>query len=338
MKIRQILCRGVVLTRTQQRSASRRRPCDRARKIPRVGSQRREYIILSIACATMMEPAAEEHDEWTIRRHLAATYRICDKLGLNEGVCNHLSALLPGEPFRFLVIRYGLAWDEVTAENLVACDLNGNIVAGKGPVEVTAMRIHAAVHMSDPSKYRCVLHTHMPFTSALCSTDRFELSMCHQNSLKFFRDIAYDREYHGLVMDPNEGSRLAAAMDGKTCLLHRCHGPIVTGPSVATAFDNLYYLERAAQVQVLAMGTTAAGGGALCKVSEEDARRTKAQMDGELEYNARCHLAARIRELERTDRAAAGAAWPSASAALASGLALGALFGFALRSSLSCRV
>lgn len=267
--------------------------------------------------------------EATIRRELAGVYRACERLGLNEGVCNHLSAMLPGEPFRFVVIRYGLGWDEVTAENLVTCDAAGNIVAGEGPVETTAIQIHAAVHMSDPQKYACVLHTHMPYTAALCSTERFELSMCHQNSLRFHGDVAYDREYHGLVMDENEGARLARAMDGKMTLLHRCHGPIVTGANVATAFDNLYYLERAATVQVLAMSTLGAGG-RLCVVDEADAIATKAQMDAEIPFNAQCHLAARMREIDRADRAAKGPAWPAA-AALGLAAAAGALAALALR-------
>ena len=51
--------------------------------------------------------------EWSVRVDLAAVYRLCDRLGLNEGVCNHLSALVPGHHDRFLVNRYGLGWDEV---------------------------------------------------------------------------------------------------------------------------------------------------------------------------------------------------------------------------------
>ncbi|CAE8649359.1 unnamed protein product [Polarella glacialis] len=272
-------------------------------------------------------PAAAETDEHTIRRHLAAVYRTCHRLGLNEGVCNHLSALVPGdEPYRFLVIRYGLSWDEVTPNNLVLCDCDGNIIAGTGPVETTAMQIHAAVHMSDPAKYRCVLHTHMPYTTALCVTDRFELSMCHQNSLRFYDDVAYDHEYRGLVMDQDEGTRLAAALGGKRVLLHRCHGPIVTGDSVAAAFDSLYYLERAAMVQVLAMGTLA-GGGRLCTIDEETTKQTKALVDRELDYAARCHLGARMRELEDIDRRASGGrpCWRSAVALATTAFLAGAL-------------
>lgn len=144
-----------------------------------------------------------------------------------------------------------------------------------------------------------------------------------QNSLRFYKDVAYDRTYRGLVTDDNEGKRLAQQLGGKMTLLHRCHGPIVTGESVAAAFDNLYYLERAAMIQVLTMASVAAGGN-LCVVDEETAAHTKQQIDTTLDENARAHLGARLRELERTDRAAAGPAWPHAMALLAAA-AVGAL-------------
>ena len=278
--------------------------------------------------ASLALPAAEEENEDTIRKHLAAVYRICDQLKLNEGVCNHLSAMLPalpGQPFRFLVIRYGLGWDEVTAENLVCCDDKGSVLSGQGPVETTAIQIHAAVHLSNPKKYACVLHTHMPYTTALCTTERFELSMCHQNSLRFYDDISYDRTYQGLVFDDEEGRRLAAKLGGKTVLLHRCHGPIVTGPSVAVAFDHLYYLERAAQIQVLAM-SVASRSDQLCQIDEAIARRTKQQITDDVGYAARAHLGARMRALERAAHPIS-ASWPSLLALVAAGvagLALGA--------------
>ena len=109
-------------------------------------------------------------DEASIRRDLAAVYRICDKLGLNVGVCNHHTAMLHGT-LTVSSDSFGLGWDEVT-KNLVACAEFGNIISGEGPVETTAIKIHAAVHLSNPQKYACVLHTHMPFTAALCTSDK----------------------------------------------------------------------------------------------------------------------------------------------------------------------
>ena len=255
--------------------------------------------------------AATAAAEAATRKDLAATYRILDKLGLNEGVCNHLTALIPGSTDQFLVIRYGLDWSEVTPENLVLVDTSGKILKGEGPIEVTAFEIHRAIHLADPDKYACVLHTHMPCalliaavqrpfprldtalitlallaadTTALCcigsesateSIDAREgwpgLVMCHQNSARFYDDIAYDSSFNGLVTDKNEGTRIANAMGGKRVLLHRNHGVIVCNSSVAAAFDDIYYLERAAEIQVLAMST----GRPLVEMRPEVAASTK---------------------------------------------------------------
>lgn len=71
--------------------------------------------------------------------------------------------------------------------------------------------------------------------------------MCHQNSLRFYNRICYV-DYEGLVLDSNEGKRLAAEMNGKDIMMHENHGVIVCGKTIAEAFDELYYLERASQV------------------------------------------------------------------------------------------
>ena len=236
--------------------------------------------------------------EAAVRTDLAATYRLCDKLGLNEGIDNHLTALVPGSRGdRFLVIRYGLLWSEVTAENLVLVDADGTILAGEGPVETTAFEIHRAIHLQDPDKYACVFHTHQPWSTALCCADGVAegLAMCHQNSCRFHDDIAFDPAFNGLVHDRHEGDRLASALDGKRVLLHRSHGVIVCGRSVAEAFDDLYYLERAAQAQVLALST----GRTLSIIRDEVVRGTKAAFDADKAEYARLHLDAWKRQLDR---------------------------------------
>ena len=183
--------------------------------------------------------ASAAEDEASVRRDLAATYNLLHRLGLNEGACNHLSALVPGTRDRFLLNRYGLLWSEVTPQNLVLVDSQGGIVAGRGPVETTAFQIHRAVHLADPVRNAVVLHTHMPYATALCcTTSRGRsacLQMCHQNSLRFFGDWAYDDEFHGLVTDQREGDRLAAALRGARVLLAASHGVIVCGRTVAEA-------------------------------------------------------------------------------------------------------
>lgn len=61
-------------------------------------------------------------EEWKVRVDLAAIYRICNNLGFNEGINNHLTAAVPGMPGHFLVFAFGLLWSEVTASNLVLMD------------------------------------------------------------------------------------------------------------------------------------------------------------------------------------------------------------------------
>jgi ribulose-5-phosphate 4-epimerase/fuculose-1-phosphate aldolase len=143
---------------------------------------------------------------------------------------------------RFLVIQYGLSWSEVTPENLVCVDASGMIISGEGPVETTAFEIHRAIHLADPEKYACVLHTHQPYATALCCAQGKPrgLSMCHQNACRFFDEVSFDETFNGLVTDSREGERLAEAMRGRRVLLHSSHGVMVCGRSVAEAFDDLY--------------------------------------------------------------------------------------------------
>jgi len=249
----------------------------------------------------------------TVRSDLAAVYNLLHKFSLNEGACNHLTAMVPGTTDQFLVIRYGLLWSEVTPDNLVLVDAKGNILAGEGPVEVTAFEIHRAIHMADPDKYGCVLHTHMPNATALCCIDGNRgLIMCHQNSLRFHDDWAFDDKFSGLVQDNTEGDRLAGALKGKRVLLHSNHGVIVCGRTVAEAFDDLYYLERACMHQVLAMST----GQPLSLVNETVAAATKREFDLEKPESARLHLDAWKRECARERRAASGLSLQTTTALL----------------------
>jgi ribulose-5-phosphate 4-epimerase/fuculose-1-phosphate aldolase len=188
--------------------------------------------------------------ERAMRVDLAAAFRLAVRLDLHEGVCNHFSAMLPNGK-RFLLNRYGLHWSEVSASNLVALDAAGNVLDGEGEIEKTAFYIHSRIHVANP-RAACVLHTHMPYATALTLLEGGRLEMVEQNALRFHDDIAYDDTYNGLVVDNAEGDRLARVLGSKRVMFLANHGVLVVGPSVAEAFDALYYLERACRLQVLA--------------------------------------------------------------------------------------
>ena len=199
----------------------------------------------------------------------------------------------PGtQPLRFLCIAYGLAWSEVTASNLLLLDETGKVLEGSGAPDPTAFFIHSRIHKQHPHA-TCVLHTHMPHATALCCLEDMELKMINQNCLRFYDEVAYDTDYKGLVLGTVEGDRMARAMGSHRVLMHRNHGVITTGDSVAEAFDELYYLERCAQVQCLAYAT----GRPLATVSKEICVEYKKDVVKYRGCWAEKHFGARKREL-----------------------------------------
>jgi ribulose-5-phosphate 4-epimerase/fuculose-1-phosphate aldolase len=200
--------------------------------------------------ASATDPAVSQ-----ARVDLAAALRFAQRLGFSEGICNHFSAAVPGNPELFLLNPQGLHWSEITASDLIVVDSNGNLVEGRHKAEPTAFYIHSRIHRAKPDA-NCVLHTHMPYATALCCVEGGRLEWCSQNALRFYARTTYDPQYNGAALDEGEGDRIAAALRGRNNVLFLAHhGVIVTGSSIGQAFDDLYYLERACMNQVLAQST-----------------------------------------------------------------------------------
>ena len=189
-----------------------------------------------------------------LRDDLALALRAAAHHGLAEGVCNHFSIELPDGSGRFLLNPRGLMWSEVRADDIVLIDVQGRRLAGRHEVEPTAMFIHAAIHRLCGKA--CVLHTHMPHATALTlTTDRALDTTLSQNAMRFHGRIAVDRHYNGLALDASEGERIARAMHKADIAFLGNHGVVVCGARMDHAYDDLYYLERACRVQVLAQST-----------------------------------------------------------------------------------
>ena len=233
--------------------------------------------------------------ERTLRADLAAAFRLAVRLDLHEGVCNHFSVMMP-EGRRFLLNRYGLHWSEVSASNLLALDEEGRVLEGEGEFEKTAFWIHSRIHRANRHA-ACVLHTHMPYATALTLLEGARLEMVEQNALRFHDDIVYDDTYNGLVVEAAEGDRLARVLGDKRVLFLANHGVIVVGPSVAEAFDSLYYLERACRLQVMARMM----GGRLRAVRPEVVRAAFAMMREDAPKYAGAHFGALKRILDREE-------------------------------------
>lgn len=236
------------------------------------------------------------HDPITQARiDLAAALRWAARLGLNEGICNHFSLAVPGTQDRFLINPQGLHWSEISPDDLVVIDPEGNVNEGKHQVEATAFFIHGRIHRSKPNA-ACVLHTHMPYATAMAVSDGGRLEWANQNALRFYGRVAYDECYNGLVLDTEEGDRIRAQVENADVLFLANHGVIVCGETVARAFDDLYYLERACMVQVLAEST----GKPLKIVPESIAAMTGRQIASD-KVQPKLHLEALKRILDREE-------------------------------------
>ena len=211
-----------------------------------------------------------------LRVDLALALRAAAYHGLAEGVCNHFSLELPDQSGRFLLNPRGLLWSEVQADDIVMIDTDGNKLAGRHEVESTAMYIHAGIHRI--CKKACVLHTHMPYSTALTLTsDRGLDTHLSQNAMRFLDRVAIDEHYNGLALDASEGERIARAMGEADIAFLGNHGVVVCGDRIDYAYDDLYFLERACQAQVLAQST----GRKLMPVNATLAKHVASQMVSE---------------------------------------------------------
>ena len=225
--------------------------------------------------STAREPRTA--DEVAARVDLAALFRACALHDFHEGIDNHCSAVVPGRPGRFLLNPYGPHWTELRASDLLEVDAAGNVV-GAGEAETTAFALHAAVHTARADA-NCVIHTHMPYATALALTEDGLDTRLSQNAAKFHGGrYVYLREYGARFLTPQECAPIAEQIAaGARVVLLRNHGVLVVGETVARAWWDLYFFERAAMVQVIAAST----GARLAPMDEATAMQAAVQFEEE---------------------------------------------------------
>ncbi|HYB08205.1 MAG TPA: aldolase [Alphaproteobacteria bacterium] len=244
-----------------------------------------------------VKPAAAE---WQARVDLAAAHRMAVIHGFNEGIFNHFTLAVPGKSDRFYLIPFGLYWSEVAASSFMEVSYDGRLLSGAGEVERSAFCIHAPIHRLSPGA-ACVLHTHMPYASALTRLEDPHIAAIGQTEAAFLNITAYDQDYTGLAYDPAEGERLSSVLGEKKVLFMANHGVLVVGETVAEAYDRLFYLERACQVQLYAMWT----GRPLKPLSDVATARLKEQYSDRYFYGGKSsadhHFDALKRVLDRRE-------------------------------------
>lgn len=253
----------------------------------------------TISSTVLRDYSAEEAQA---RVDLAAAHRIAVRHGFNEGIFNHLTFVVPGRSDRYYQIPFGMHWSEVTASSLMEVGIgDGKVKRGEGEVERSCYCIHAPIHAALPHA-KAVFHTHMPFASALTRLEDPRIKEIGQTEVGLMGKIAYDDLYTGPAVEPEEGERLARVIGDKTILFMANHGISTMGKTIAEAYDRLYYVERAAQVQIYAMWT----GQPLKQLPEPVVQKTMRDISGASFYEgpspAKRHFDALRRILDREEQ------------------------------------
>ena len=206
--------------------------------------------------------------ESKLRIQLAACYRIFDYMGWSEMIYNHITVKIPGDDEHFLINPYGLHYTEVTASNLVKVDIAGNKIDNSPyAVNPAGMVIHSAIHAARPDIH-CIAHTHTTDGMAVaCSKEGLRSDNFYSALLN--NRIAY-HDFEGITVMDDEKPRLVKSLADKNILILRNHGLLVGGRSIPEAFQTMWGLQRACEVQV----ATDATGKPSIPVSDEVLAKT----------------------------------------------------------------
>ncbi len=193
--------------------------------------------------------------EWQLRVDLAAAFRLAVQMNWHESVGNHFSAAVSADGKKFLMNPKWRHFSTIRASDLQLLDADDDSIMNRPEApDCSAWAIHGGVHAS-VAHARCLLHLHPPYATALAALADPELKPIDQNTARFYNRIAIDLDYGGIAEDKAEGQRLARVLGNKRTIMMGNHGVLCAAPTVAEAFEDMYFMERAAQTMILAYST-----------------------------------------------------------------------------------
>ena len=211
-----------------------------------------------------------------MRCDLAASFRWFARLGMHESVANHFSLAVAEDGGSFLMNPRGMHFSRIKASDLLLFDAHDQTALARDSApDPTAWFIHSAIHRR-LAHARCVMHMHSKYATALAALADSTMLPVDQNTMRFFNRVAIDDGFGGMALSSQEGDRLAKMLGSKTVLLMGNHGVLIAAPTVADAFDTMYYYERACETLITAMSS----GRPLRLASEAVAEQTAREWEG----------------------------------------------------------
>jgi len=219
---------------------------------------------------------ADADEERTHRKQrLAASFRLFGRFGFSEGVAGHITARDPEHEDCFWVNPFGMHFSQIRVSDLILVNHQGDVVEGQYEVNRAAFCIHAAVHAARPDVVAAA-HSHSVYGKSFSSLGKL-LDPLTQDACSFYGDHALFDDYTGVVVDVEEGKRIAHALDDNKAAILKNHGLLTVGTTVDSAVWWFVTMERTCQAQLLAdaAGTTQ-------PIDHEMATATAGQVGSEL--------------------------------------------------------
>ncbi|HEY3956686.1 MAG TPA: class II aldolase/adducin family protein [Streptosporangiaceae bacterium] len=184
------------------------------------------------------------------KQRLAATFRLFARLNFDHGAGGHVTARDPGDPGQFWINPFGMPFGHVRVSDLLLVDGAGTVLAGEGSVNPAGFVIHSQIHAARPDVVAAA-HTHSSYGRAWSALAR-PLDPVTQDACAFYEDHEVFEEFGGVVLDPDEGKRIAARLGGHKAVILRNHGLLTVGGSVQEAAWWFIAMDNACGVQLLA--------------------------------------------------------------------------------------
>jgi ribulose-5-phosphate 4-epimerase/fuculose-1-phosphate aldolase len=222
---------------------------------------------------TNYQPTFENVEEERLHRkqRLAAGFRLFGKFGFDEGVAGHITARDPERLDHFWVNPFGMNFSHIRVSDLILVNDKGEVVEGNAFVNGAAFAIHSQIHAARPDVIAAA-HSHSVYGKSWSTLGRL-LDPLTQDVCAFYEDHAVFDDYTGVVLDLDEGKRIAHALGDRKAAILRNHGLLTVGHSVDEAVWWFITMERSCQAQLMA---EAAGTPVL--IDSDMARLTAAQV------------------------------------------------------------
>ncbi|WP_026734026.1 class II aldolase/adducin family protein [Fischerella sp. PCC 9605] len=196
---------------------------------------------------TFTEP---EEERLHRKQRLAAAFRLFSRFGFDEGIAGHITARDPEHLDCFWVNPFGMHFGLIRVSDLILVNQHGDVIEGDRPVNQAAFAIHSQVHAARPDVVAAA-HAHSLYGKSWSSLGR-QLDPLTQDACAFYEDHSLFDDYTGVVLEPEEGRRIAQTLGNNKAVILKNHGLLTVGHSVDEAAWWFITMERTCQAQLLA--------------------------------------------------------------------------------------